>query len=293
MSQAEYPNTLWIPNNHFWHGRSGMRPRWIIIHGTAWNGDIDAVGVANYFKTTNRDTSTHYIVGRQGEIVQCVLEEDSAWGNGTLSDGHAEWWGKRGNPNLTTISIEVVKTDPLNRQAMTPIQRDSLFDLIAHLCLKWEIPPRDADDAGGITGHFSIDPVGKWFCPGLFPWTDLWAFLSSPTLDAPAAETLSDEQPSPWGSARNVLHDLPGFAGIVSAIDRAMSPTPWPQNTSVGSVTAWGAKNSGSIALRLLVISLGVGLLIMLFVALARGNVWMGEAGIQTPGYIYATSGRK
>jgi len=36
---------------------------------------------------------------------------------------------------------------------------------------------RLADASGGITGHFSTDPVNRSRCPGAYPWDQLWAFL--------------------------------------------------------------------------------------------------------------------
>ena len=41
---------IWIPNNNYFPGRSGRKPRWIIIHGTA--GFTSAEEVAHFFKST-------------------------------------------------------------------------------------------------------------------------------------------------------------------------------------------------------------------------------------------------
>ena len=66
---------LWIPNGNFNQGY--FTKSHIIIHGTA--GGTSAVAIANYFKGTegtNHPVSSHYIVGQDGQSVQCVNEED-------------------------------------------------------------------------------------------------------------------------------------------------------------------------------------------------------------------------
>src|SRR5271166_5988838 len=168
---AEFPGAIWTPSGHFWSGRNGQKASWIIIHGTA--GGSSAQQVAGWFQQAQggRPTSVHYVIGRDGAIVQCVHESDSAWGNGVLSNGHASFWNTNINPNLQTISIEHVKPDPNNTTALTAPQQAASFALIAYLCAKWHIPHRAADATGGITGHFSIDPVNRSFCPGNYPWS--------------------------------------------------------------------------------------------------------------------------
>jgi N-acetyl-anhydromuramyl-L-alanine amidase AmpD len=103
-----------------------------------------------------------------------VREAGSAWGNGIVTAGHDPWWGTRGNPNLETISIEHVKTGVRNQDALTPAQTVASFCLIAYLCAKYAIPRRRAAAVGGITGHASIDPVQRAFCPGTYPWEQLF-----------------------------------------------------------------------------------------------------------------------
>jgi len=136
-----------------------------------------ALDIARFFQTNDPPTSTHYVIGRDGVIVQCVGESDTAFSNGIVTECHDSWWSTRLSPNLVTLSIEHVKLDPLNRKAITLEQRRASFSLVKHLCEKWAIPCALADHEGGITGHFSIDPVRRWFCPGPYPWEDLIAYL--------------------------------------------------------------------------------------------------------------------
>lgn len=181
----EYAPAEWIGTNHFWAGRSGYTPRWIIVHGTA--GGVSAEDVASFFQGNDPPTSTHYVIGRDGEVVQCVSEDDTAWGNGIVTEGHDPWWSPNLNPNFLTFSIEHVKPSPDNSDALTPAQKAASFALIAHLCQTYNIPIRRADASGGIAPHASIDPVNRGFCPGPYPWDDLIAYLNGNTT--PGAPT--------------------------------------------------------------------------------------------------------
>lgn len=177
---ADYAPAQWIPSSHYWSGRAGHQPKWIIVHGTA--GGTSATGIAQYFQTDDPPTSTHYVVGLQGEVVQCVRDADSAWGNGVVTAGHDAWWSPQLNPNFVTISIEHVKPDTQNRSQLTQAQMEASFRLIESLCDKYGIPKRAADQNGGITSHASIDPVNRSFCPGAYPWDQLWAYLQGEDL---------------------------------------------------------------------------------------------------------------
>jgi N-acetyl-anhydromuramyl-L-alanine amidase AmpD len=169
---------IWIPNNNYFPGRNGYSPRYVILHGTA--GFNSAEEVAHFFKFTeegNDPVSTHYIIGLDGALIQCVEEANSAWGNGGVTVGHDSWWNKDINPNLLTISIEHVKPARDNSDELTELQKQVSFELVQRICERHGIPQRRADSAGGITGHYSMDPVQRSFCPGPYPWDELFAFL--------------------------------------------------------------------------------------------------------------------
>ena len=186
MSQ-EYAPAKWIGTSHFWAGRSGYTPKWIIVHGSA--GGASAEDVGYYFQTNDPPTSTHYVVGLNGEVVQCVAEGDTAWGNGIVTDGHDAWWSPNLNPNFLTFSIEHVKPSPDNSDTLTSAQKAASFALIKHLCEQHAIPMRRADANGGITGHNSIDPISRSFCPGPYPWDELVAYLNQSANGGPSGAT--------------------------------------------------------------------------------------------------------
>ncbi|GCF07938.1 N-acetylmuramoyl-L-alanine amidase [Dictyobacter arantiisoli] len=168
------PHALWMPSNNYFPDRAGHTPRWIIIHGTAGFGSAEEVGA--YFQRV--DVCTHYTIGRDGVLVQSAREHDGAWGNGGITAGHDPWWSHEVNPNNVTISIEHVKPHHDNSDELTEIQKEVSFRLIQHICERHHIPMRAADTEGGITGHCSMDPMQRSFCPGPYPWEELFAFLA-------------------------------------------------------------------------------------------------------------------
>ena len=166
---------VWIPSQNYFPGRKGYKPRWLIIHGTA--GFTSAEEVGYYFQRA--DVATHYIIGLDGLIVQSVRESEGAWGNGYVMEGHDPWWSRDLNPNLVTISIEHVKLSRDNSDELTELQKHTSFRLVQHICERHAIPARPADELGGITGHYSMDPVNRSFCPGPYPWEELFAYLET------------------------------------------------------------------------------------------------------------------
>jgi N-acetyl-anhydromuramyl-L-alanine amidase AmpD len=194
---ANEPNVIWLPNNNFFPNRIEpvtelqYAPLWVILHGTA--GGTSAQAIAQYFQTVQ--ASSHYIVGPDGVVVQCVDEKDGAWANGAITgppgvsgDGihHDVWWDTTpfANPNVRTIAVEHVKASTDNSNQLTDAQKQASFQLVEHICQRWQIPMQQATAQGGITGHFSMDPVNRTNCPGPYPWQDLWTFLKG-------AETMS------------------------------------------------------------------------------------------------------
>ncbi len=174
MSGSDEAGALWMPSNNYYPHRSGHTPRWIIIHGTA--GFTSAQEVGAYFQTA--DVATHYTVGRDATVVQHVAEQHGAWANGGVTEGHEAWWSTNLNPNMVTLSIEHVKPSRNNADEITEVQKVASFLLVRHLCERHAIPLRRADAHGGITGHYSMDPVNRDFCPGPYPWEELFAYLN-------------------------------------------------------------------------------------------------------------------
>lgn len=209
---ADEPGAQWIPSPHFWPREN--TPKYIIVHGTA-DGSPPAA-IAAYFQSAEggNPTSTHYIIGKDGSVVQCVAEADAAWGNGIVEPGHAAWWGDTAtghpsNPNRETISIEHVKAAKDNSDPLTPQQQAASFKLIKDICQRHHIPMRAADGAGGIAGHNSISPQTRANCPGPYPWAELYDYLTGTVSGAstPAATPGIPRNPAPLNQLSEPVKD--------------------------------------------------------------------------------------
>lgn len=86
-----------IPSPKRGRGRFAAGAIWspdvIVLHYTA--GRNDARTVARMFATHSRSASAHYVVGRDGAIVQCVDLDDTSWHAGDGRLPHAERLAKQ------------------------------------------------------------------------------------------------------------------------------------------------------------------------------------------------------
>jgi len=168
---ANYPQAkvMAVPDAWPFLNRSGYTgPLSVVVHKTASPGDAE--DIARFFHNDTADKkSVHYIVGRDGEIVQCVSESDGAGGNGFLDPGHDSFWDHTGvsNPNLCTISIEHVDSDPNNGTPVSDAQKAASFTLIGDICKRHDIPPER------IFEHRSLQPINRARCPGNYPMDEL------------------------------------------------------------------------------------------------------------------------
>ena len=181
--QAQYPSALWIPHNKYGypqgtHGRNGQALKYVVVHGTGEPGTAEEI--ARYFQNRPVDAGTHFVIGRDGVVVQCCLIEDAAWGNGGPQPGADPFWPQGTNANLLTVSIEHCKPSPDNSDLLTDIQAQESFRLIKWLCEIHAIPTHAADTSGGIATHASIAPNTRAYCPGPYPWDELYAYLRLP-----------------------------------------------------------------------------------------------------------------
>lgn len=208
------------------------RPKFILLHGTA--GGVSAEAIARFFQ--NAGVSAHYVIGQDGQIVQCNNELDGAWADGIIdgvpmaglpfraqSDGvhRDDWWNPNGiNPNDMGIAIEHCKPHDDNSDALTPAQQASGLWLVNDICNRWNIPKRFADANGGITGHFSIAAQSRQRCPGPYPWQALWNYLDGGQkpmaidLSTPGVSDYFEGSGDIWKCKRNgflVGHGILGF----------------------------------------------------------------------------------
>ena len=150
---------------------------WLVIHKTASGGSAE--NIATFFANDPNMASTHYIVGQDGTIVQCVQEVDGAAGNCCLETGHASFLPLGINLNVKTVSIEHVDPAPDNSTPLTEAQATASFKLVQNICVRHNIPMRKGDGAGGIIGHCDISPISRARCPGNYPWDALFGYLQN------------------------------------------------------------------------------------------------------------------
>ena len=133
--------------------------KFLIIHYTG----MQSVR-ASILRLTNlrSKVSCHYLINRNGNIVQMVQDENVAWHAGKSK------WKNFKNLNNTSIGIELVnKGHELGYQNFPKKQVRSLIKLIFVLKKKYKIK------ASNILGHSDIAPIRKIDPGENFPWFKL------------------------------------------------------------------------------------------------------------------------
>lgn len=153
---------------NYWDSNNAGRIKGIVYHHTA--GGFDAS--KNWLKNPNAGASAHYIIRKDGYVVQLVRDEDTAWHAGisfanTPKDRVAQIvrdnWGT--NPNLYTIGIEIEGSG----EPFTDAQYNTLAELSRELCKKYNIPV----DRYHLIGHYEVNPTGKPTDPKEMDWNRL------------------------------------------------------------------------------------------------------------------------
>ena len=131
------------------------RPNLVIIHHTSDNTLEQAL---NTLTTPERKVSAHYVIGRDGTVVQLVNESARAWHAGI------SWWGGYTDINSASLGIEL---DNNGNEPFADAQIDALLILLADIRQRRHIP------AANFIGHADIAPSRKTDPSALFPWNKL------------------------------------------------------------------------------------------------------------------------
>ena len=123
--------------------------KYIVIHSTGNTNDT-AQNNHDYFSKSDTDVCSHFVIGLDGEIIQCVpLDEKSAASN---------------NRNLDTISVEVCHPDSSGK--FNDVTYDSLVKLTAWLCDNSGLKAKDVIRHYDITGKecpkYFVDNESEW-----------------------------------------------------------------------------------------------------------------------------------
>ena len=143
--------TLWEPSPNF----NARSPAFIVIHYTS------SASAAHALRTLTNpvtEVSAHYLIQRDGTILQLVDERMRAWHAGESR------WGATVDVNSASIGIEL---DNDGFEPYSPALIDALLKLLADLSERHHVP------AANVIGHSDVAPTRKRDPGPLFPWRTL------------------------------------------------------------------------------------------------------------------------
>lgn len=151
LDRIIYTDKEWIASTNF-----GVRkPNYVMIHHTAQDSLEQTIKT---FHNQRVGVSSHYVIGRDGKIVQMVNDLFRAHHAG------AGKWGNDTDLNSSSIGIELDNngtTDP-----WPEVQINALLQLLEYLKESYRIPQ------GNFIGHMDYAPSRK-IDPANFPWEKL------------------------------------------------------------------------------------------------------------------------
>ncbi|MBE8712998.1 N-acetylmuramoyl-L-alanine amidase [Sphingobacterium hungaricum] len=148
LDKVIYSDKEWVASTNF----GTRKPNYVVIHHTAQDSLNQTIKT---FHNQKVGVSSHYVIGRNGKIVQMVND---------LFRGHHAGAGKWGNDtdlNSSSIGIELDNnglTDP-----WPEAQINALIQLLAYLKDAYKIPQAN------FIGHMDLAPTRK-NDPSRFPW---------------------------------------------------------------------------------------------------------------------------
>lgn len=162
--------------------RNGWKPDMIVCNIA--EGTYD--GTVGWLCNPASQTSSHFVVGKDGRVAQLVPLDQAAWCNGTsMAANDKRYFGKstletvrerKTNANYYTISIEHEGDWKDGRGKLTAAQQEATVELIRYIRTEVkrlygsEIPA----DRKHIVGHYEINPITKPCCPGeCFPFEEI------------------------------------------------------------------------------------------------------------------------
>ncbi len=160
---------LWQPSPNF----DQRRPNYVILHQTS-NDNLERALAT--LTDPQRGVSAHYLIGRDGSLLQLVDEAARAWHAGE------SWWAGDTDLNSASIGIEL---DNTGEEPFAEAQIAVLLDLLAELQSRHRIP------SANFLGHGDVAPGRKVDPSRLFPWRrlamrgfGLWCDLPAPPAPA-------------------------------------------------------------------------------------------------------------
>lgn len=141
----------WVGTTNF----NLRKPNYVVIHHTAQHS-VDQT--LRTFTLPRTSVSSHYVIGRDGEIYQMLNDYYRAWHGGRGK------WGNDTDLNSSSIGIEL---DNNGYEPFSNALIESLMDLLAVLKERHNIP------TANFIGHSDIAPSRKVDPNANFPWEQL------------------------------------------------------------------------------------------------------------------------
>lgn len=170
---APLPQRAGIPTD--WHPSPNFnerKPNYVVLHYTTDDTADEAIATLT---SPLAAVSAHYLVGRDGAIVQLVDERMRAWHAGDSR------WGASTDLNSSSIGIEL---DNDGKSPFPDVQIEALVRLLRDVVDRYRIPPAN------VLGHADVAPRRKADPGPLFPWRTLaragfGAWCEPPPAQAP------------------------------------------------------------------------------------------------------------
>lgn len=131
------------------------RPNYVIIHHTSQKSVAQTIRT---FQVSHSKVSAHYVIGKDGRVVQMLNDYDRAWHAGKSK------WGSNTDINSSSIGIEL---DNDGFEKFPDAQINALLVLLDTLKTKYYIPQLN------FIGHADIAPLRKNDPNVNFPWKKL------------------------------------------------------------------------------------------------------------------------
>ncbi len=144
----------------------------IVIHWVANPGTSAAQNRA-YFESLKNQTaaqparyaSAHFIVGIQGEVLQCIPVTERAWHTGAKNYNPKALAALAAPPNYCTLGIELCHPDSTGR--FTEQTRKTAAELCAVLCMQHNLTPkkhlyRHYDITGKNCPKYFVEHEDEW-----------------------------------------------------------------------------------------------------------------------------------
>jgi len=136
-------------------GRCGYKPVGICLHisGATWQSNY------NWIMNPAANASYNTIVKDDGSVVQLVPEQNAAYSHGRINKPAWPLLKSGVNPNLYSLSLARTGS---NQNTWTPAQLVATLKVLKYWGNKYNIPLKRPY----VFGHFEIDSVNRWYCPG-------------------------------------------------------------------------------------------------------------------------------